>query len=86
MIQGEWYTPAELEDLPELNSGQADSQVGATQNDQAVPGTQRVWYSRVNRGEISVETMTPAYNWDITYEGYPTRVRINYADTVEVEE
>lgn len=78
MIQGEWYTPAELHDLPSLGTGQADEQVGET-------GKQRVWYGRTEDSpQVSVETLDHRGNWVTTYEGSPARIRIGWDNKVEM--
>jgi hypothetical protein len=82
MIPGEWYTPAELHELPGLGQGQADEHVGLTDD-----GSQRVWYGRTEDSPaVSVETLTDRYTWETTYEGNPRRVRINFTNEVEVDE
>ena len=85
MQPGEWYTPAELHELPQLGVGQADSRVGETDN--RGPGGQNVWYGRTEDSPaVSVETLTNRYTWETTYEGNPRRVRISFSDEVEIEE
>jgi hypothetical protein len=81
MEQGQWYTPAELQELPSLGTGQADEQVADT-------GTQRVWWGRTEDSPpVSVETFNTATRmWETAYEGNPRRVRINHDDEVEIEE
>ena len=81
MEQGTWYTPEELRDLPSLGTGQADELVGET-------FTQRVWYGRTEDSPpVSVETydVLPR-KWNTTYEGDPELIRIDWADTVEIDE
>jgi hypothetical protein len=79
MEENTWYTPDELRQLPELCCGQADSMVGES-------STHRVWWGRTEDSPaVSIET----YNrrtamWETTYEGFPTRVRINYVGTVDL--
>ena len=82
MIPGEWYTPAELHELPSLGTGQADEHVGTTDD-----GNQRVWYGRTEDSPaVSVETLTDGYLWETTYEGEPRRIRISFTNEVEIEE
>lgn len=79
MEQGIWYTPAELHELPSLGTGQADERVGDT-------GTQSVWYGRTEDSPaVSVETLQ-AGRWETTYEGNPSRIRIDYTGKVEIED
>jgi hypothetical protein len=79
MEPGTWYTPAELQDLPELGIGQADTQVGDT-------GTQRVWYGRTEDSPpVSVETYD-GRRWVTTYEGNPVLIRIGWTGHVEIDE
>lgn len=81
MIPGEWYTVAELHRLPSLGTGQADEQVGQTD-----AGDQRVFYGRTEDSpEVTVETYD-GHRWTDTYTGSPRRIRINWNDTVEVED
>ena len=81
MIPGEWYTPAELHELPSLGTGQADEHVGTTDD-----GSQRVWHGRTEDSPaVSVETYD-GHNWQVTYEGEPRRIRIDWTDKVEIEE
>jgi hypothetical protein len=77
--QGEWYTPNELIDLPELCVGQADSMVGESD-------THRVWWGRTEDSPpVSIETYNVTTRmWETTYEGSPQRVRINYVGTVDI--
>lgn len=85
MIQGKWYTPAELHELPSLGTGQADTHVGTTEWEGS--GQQRVWYGRTEDSPVvSVETLNDRYLWDVTYEGNPSRVRINWTHQVEIAE
>jgi hypothetical protein len=74
---GQWYTPSELQELPELGIGQADTRVGET-------GTENVWYGRTEDSPpVSVETLVNG-RWITTYEGNPFAIRINWANEIEI--